>query len=89
MTVWVTLAKVPSPESQSKKSPLDTTGALLVTASLACLTYSLLEWPSGHLASRVCGIVGLILLTLFVLTVLCLGLSFLYYKFADRLKDWL
>src|SRR6201996_4416769 len=68
VTVWVTLAKVPTRESQSQKSPLDTKGALLVTASLACLTYSLLEWPSGHLASRICGIVGLILLTLFVLT---------------------
>ncbi len=28
-------------------------------------------------------------LTFFVLTVICLGLSFLYYRFADRLKDWL
>jgi hypothetical protein len=28
-------------------------------------------------------------LTFFVLTVICLGLSFLYYKFASRLKDWL
>ncbi len=28
-------------------------------------------------------------LTFFVLTVVCLGLSFLYYKFADRLKEWL
>lgn len=67
MTVWVTLAKVPNPESPSQKSPLDTTGAFLVTASLACLTYSLLEWPTGHLASRVCGVVGLILLAIFVL----------------------
>jgi hypothetical protein len=28
-------------------------------------------------------------LTFLVLTVICLGLSFLYYKFADRLKEWL
>ena len=28
-------------------------------------------------------------LTFFALTVVCLGLSFLYYKFADRLKEWL
>jgi Predicted membrane protein (DUF2339) len=28
-------------------------------------------------------------LTFLVLTVICLGMSFLYYKFADRLKDWL
>jgi hypothetical protein len=28
-------------------------------------------------------------LTFFVLTMICLGLSFLYYKFADRLKEWL
>ena len=28
-------------------------------------------------------------ITFFALTVICLGLSFLYYKFADRLKDWL
>ena len=28
-------------------------------------------------------------LTFFVLTVICLGLSFLYYKFGDRLKTWL
>jgi hypothetical protein len=27
-------------------------------------------------------------LTFFALTVICLGLSFLYYKFADRLKEW-
>jgi Predicted membrane protein (DUF2339) len=29
------------------------------------------------------------MLTFLVLTVICLGLSFLYYKFADRLKEWL
>jgi hypothetical protein len=28
-------------------------------------------------------------LTFLALTVICLGLSFLYYKFADRLKEWL
>jgi hypothetical protein len=28
-------------------------------------------------------------LTFLVLTVICLGLSFLYYKFGDRLKNWL
>jgi hypothetical protein len=28
-------------------------------------------------------------LTFFALTVVCLGLSFLYYKFADRWKEWL
>jgi hypothetical protein len=28
-------------------------------------------------------------LMFFALTVVCLGLSFLYYKFADRLKEWL
>jgi hypothetical protein len=28
-------------------------------------------------------------LTFFALTVICLGLSFLYYKFGDRLKEWL
>lgn len=28
-------------------------------------------------------------LTFFALTVICLGLSFLYYRFADRLKEWL
>jgi hypothetical protein len=27
--------------------------------------------------------------TFFVLAIICLGLSFLYYKFADRLKEWL
>jgi len=27
-------------------------------------------------------------LTFFVLTVICLGLSFLYYKFADKVKEW-
>jgi hypothetical protein len=29
------------------------------------------------------------LLTFFALTVICLGLSFLYYKFAERFKEWL
>ena len=67
VTVWVTLAKVPDRESDAKQSPLDTTGALLVTASLACLTYSLLEWPAGHAASRICGVIGLILLAIFIL----------------------
>jgi hypothetical protein len=28
-------------------------------------------------------------LTFFALTVICLGLSFLYYKFAERFKEWL
>ena len=68
VTLWVTLAKVPARENHSKQSPLDAAGALLVTASLACLTYSLLEWPNGHPASRVCGAAGLILLVLFVIT---------------------
>ena len=65
-TIWITLAKVPNHESHAKQPPLDTTGALLITASLASLTYSLLEWPGGHPASRVCGIIGLILLAVFV-----------------------
>ena len=65
--IWVTLAKVPHRKRDPKQSPLDIPGAFLVTASLACLTYSLLEWPNGHPASRVCGIVGLILLVLFVI----------------------
>jgi EmrB/QacA subfamily drug resistance transporter len=67
VTLWITFAKVPNRESHSK-SPLDAAGALLVTASLACLTYSLLEWPNGRPASRVCGLVGLILLAIFVIT---------------------
>ena len=29
------------------------------------------------------------LLTFFALTVICLGLSFLYYKYAERFKEWL
>jgi EmrB/QacA subfamily drug resistance transporter len=66
--VWITLAKVPNRDNRAKQSPLDTTGALLVTASLASLTYSLLEWPNGHPASRICGIAGLILLAVFVIT---------------------
>jgi len=64
----ITLAKVPSRENHAQQSPLDTTGAILVTASLASLTYSLLEWPNGHPASRVGGVLGLILLTIFILT---------------------
>jgi hypothetical protein len=32
---------------------------------------------------------GYKVLTFFALTVICLGLSFLYYKFAERLKEWL
>ena len=68
VTIWVTLAKIPNREIPSQKSPLDTTGALLVTASLACLTYSLLEWPNGHPVSRACAIAGLILLALFIFT---------------------
>jgi len=64
----ITLAKVPNRDPLAKQSPLDTTGALLVTASLASLTYSLLEWPNGHPASRICGVLGLILLTVFVVT---------------------
>jgi EmrB/QacA subfamily drug resistance transporter len=67
VTIWITLARVPSRENHSQKSPLDTTGAFLVTAGLACLTYSLLEWPNGHAASRVCAIAGLILLALFLI----------------------
>jgi EmrB/QacA subfamily drug resistance transporter len=66
--VWITLAKVPNRDNHAKQLPLDTTGALLVTASLASLTYSLLEWPNGHPASRICGIAGLILLAVFVIT---------------------
>ncbi len=65
--IWVTLTKVPIRHSHAKQSPLDTTGAILVTAGLASLTYSLLEWPNGHPVSRVCGIAGLILLTAFVI----------------------
>ena len=66
--LWMTFTKVPYRKIRPKQSPLDTTGAILITASLGAITYSLLEWPNGHLASRICGVVGLLLLAVFFLT---------------------
>lgn len=66
--LWITLAKTSSHKHPAQQSPLDTTGALLITASLASITYSLLEWPNGHPASRVCAVLGLILLAFFFIT---------------------
>lgn len=66
--VWITLTKVPDRDHHVKRLPLDVRGAILVTAGLGCVTYSMLEWSSGQLAARGAGAAGLILLAIFVLT---------------------
>lgn len=51
---------------------------LLVAAILRVALHDVWQWSD----------LGKVL-TFLALTVICLGLSFLYYKFADRLKEWL
>ena len=65
--VWIALARVPNRAHDSSSLSLDVRGASLVTASLGCLTFSMLQWSSGNAASRVVGVLGLVILTLFVI----------------------
>lgn len=65
-TVWITMTKIPSREADRGQLPLDVKGAVLATVGLACVTYSMLEWSNGHLASRAVGAIGLIVIAMFV-----------------------
>lgn len=67
-SIWITLTKVPNRARNASASPLDVKGAMLVTAGLASVTYSMLEWSNGHLLSRMAGAAGLVVLVLFVIT---------------------
>jgi EmrB/QacA subfamily drug resistance transporter len=64
--LWITLMKVPDRERRSSSTQLDVIGALLVTAGLCCITYSMLEWSNGHTTTRIAGLVGVILLAMFL-----------------------
>lgn len=66
-TVWMTLAKIPSVPSETKRILLDVKGALLVTAGLCGVTFAMLEWSSGELAARFAGVAGLLFLAMFVI----------------------
>jgi EmrB/QacA subfamily drug resistance transporter len=66
-TAWIILTKTRNRETRVEGRRLDLPGALLVTAGLSCVTFGLLEWSSQRMQSRLCGVVGLLLLLLFIL----------------------
>ncbi|WP_216841019.1 MFS transporter [Acidobacterium sp. S8] len=66
-TIWITLSKIPGlPSPPPQKSGIDIKGAALATAGLSGLTFSLMEWSTGHITVRLLGLLGIALLVAFV-----------------------
>ena len=66
-TAWIILTKTRNRETRVNGRRLDFPGMLLATIGLCCVTFGLLEWSSHRTQSRLCLVVGLLLLVLFVL----------------------
>jgi MFS family permease len=66
-TVWITLSKTPAIPPESDKRKIDWAGALLGTCGLAGVTFSLMEWSTGRIGAHIAGVVGIMLLSLFVI----------------------
>jgi EmrB/QacA subfamily drug resistance transporter len=66
-TVWITLSKMAAVPLDSEKRKIDWAGAVLGTLGLAGVTFSLMEWSSGGIAAHLSGIVGIIILAIFVM----------------------
>jgi EmrB/QacA subfamily drug resistance transporter len=65
-TIWITLSKTPAVPMEFDKRKIDWAGALLGTCGLAGVTFSLMEWSTGGIGARIAGVVGIILLSMFV-----------------------
>ena len=65
-TIWITLSKTPTVPLQLDKRKIDWAGALLGTCGLAGITFSLMEWSTGEIGTRIAGIAGIIILATFV-----------------------
>jgi EmrB/QacA subfamily drug resistance transporter len=65
-TVWITLAKInPMPAPRNAKA-FDWLGALLGTAALSLITFSLMEWEAGRAYTHLAGFIGLTFLGTFI-----------------------
>lgn len=67
VTVWITLSKMPAPALEFDTRKIDWAGALLGTLGLAGITFSLMEWSTGGMGSRIAGMVGIVILSMFVI----------------------
>lgn len=66
ITVILVLTKTPNTEEHVASRAIDWRGAALGTAGLAAVTFSLMEWDSAGAYVHVLGVVGCILLAMFV-----------------------
>ena len=66
VAVWITLAKTDRARTPIDSAKLDWRGALLGTAGLGLLTFSLMQWEAGHVYTHLAGVAGLAFLGAFV-----------------------
>ena len=64
--VWITLAKTERPTASLTTTALDWKGALLGTAGLGSITFSLMQWETGQIYTHLAGLIGIALLGAFV-----------------------
>ena len=64
--VWITLTKTSFQASPTKETALDWRGALLGTAGLSLITFSLMQWEAGRAYTHLAGAIGLAFLLAFV-----------------------
>ena len=65
--IGIALWRVPESRDEGATSKLDWQGALLATAGLGAITYSLIEAPRGGIAAGLAGVIGVVTLVLFLL----------------------
>lgn len=66
-TVWITLSKTLAAPREFDKRKIDWAGAMLGTCGLAGVTFSLMEWSTGGMETRITGVVGIIFLAMFII----------------------
>lgn len=66
ITIWVVLTKTSATEAPIRSTPIDWRGAVLGTAGLSAMTFSLMEWDTGRPLIRSLGLAGVALLAAFV-----------------------
>jgi EmrB/QacA subfamily drug resistance transporter len=65
-TVWITLAKTKLTTVPIEVKALDWRGALLGTAGLSLMTFSLMQWEAGKTLTHLAGLAGVVFLMAFV-----------------------
>jgi EmrB/QacA subfamily drug resistance transporter len=65
-TVWITLAKINPIAPPRNTKAFDWLGAILGTAALSLITFSLMEWEAGQAYTHFAGLIGLTFLATFV-----------------------